>query len=112
MADRDEMVVVNEASEFDSVSVAITDDDGLERKIVTVEKLKGASRQGISVARDDEGYFHVVDDGNGAYRPLYPERYRLVGQFRNGIAYARKNGGWIAIDVKGRHIGLFANVRR
>jgi len=99
-------------SEFDSISAVITDDDGSER-VVTVEKLKGVSRQGRVVARDASGYFHVtVDNRNGVYRPLYQERYELVGQFRNGIAYARKNGEWIAIDDEGNQIGLFADIRR
>ena len=59
----------------------------------------GVFHKGIAPGRDDDGWFHMTEDG----RPLYSDRYLTVEPFYNGLSLVtRKDNTKIVIDENGK----------
>lgn len=65
--------------------------------------------QGLIVAQDDRGWFHVKEDGT----PAYKHRYLRTEYFAsNGTAWVQKQDGtWAKIDPAGNELEMIDTSR-
>lgn len=63
----------------------------------------GVFYDGLAVAEDKEGWFHILETGE----PAYPQRYKKTEYFQNGLAWVQKHDGtWIKINRKGEEVPM------
>lgn len=64
---------------------------------------KGVFYEGLAVAEDETGWFHILENGE----PAYPQRYKLTEYFQNGLAWVQKfDGIWIKINKEGKEVDM------
>lgn len=60
----------------------------------------GAFHEGLAVVEVNGEWYHILEDGT----PAYPERYQMAEYFQRGLAWVKKEGRWIRIDIRGKEV--------
>ena len=59
--------------------------------------------EGLAVAEDETGWFHVQENDG----PAYQQRYKKTEYFQKGLAWVQKHdGAWIKIGKNGQEIAM------
>jgi len=63
----------------------------------------GVFYEGLAVAENKTGWFHILENG----QPAYTQRYKKTEYFQNGLAWAQKEDGtWVKINKQGKEVKM------